>query len=99
MKKYNKNIIASYEKTLDNETFQVYVLDGKDYYNIHVISERFQDTENNTLKLQEPKERIEKVSEYFDIPKMISYLLEHFVWDRFYSEGIFTGHVEVSFDK
>jgi len=99
MKKYNKKVIASYEKTLDNETFQVYVLDDNNYYNIHVISERFKDDELNTLKLQEPKECIGNVSEYFDNSKMISYLLEHFIWDRFYSEGIFTGLVEVSFDN
>lgn len=52
MKKFNKKVIAHYEKQLDNENFEVYILedklawDGKGYndgqegyYNIHIISE------------------------------------------------------------
>ena len=99
MEKYNKKVIAHYERFLDNENFEVFVLDDKDYFNIHVISERFKDEEMNTLKLQEPKESIKSYSDYFTKEKLISYLLEHFIWNRFYDEGIFTGFVEVSFDE
>lgn len=99
MKKYNKNIIASYSKNLDNELFEVFVLDSGDCYNIHVISEKYKQDEMNTLKLQEPKEYIENIREYFDNARLIGYLLEHFIWDRFYSEGIFTGSIDISFDN
>lgn len=106
MKKYNKKVISHYQKFLDNENFEVFVLDDKDYFNIHVISEHFKDEEMNTLKLQESKEDIKRnikniksYSDYFTKEKLISYLLEHFIWDRFYNEGIFNGFVEVSFDE
>ena len=38
----------------------------------------------NTLKLQEPKESVN--IDYFTTQKLISYLMEHFIWDRFYPE-------------
>ena len=84
MKKYNKNVVAHYEKHIDNESFKVIVLDDNDYYNIHIISECYKDEELNTIKQQELKEDISK--DYFTKARMISYLAEHLIWDRFYSE-------------
>jgi len=84
MKYYNKPIVAKYHRHLDNEDFSVYVLDDNDYFNIHIISERFANEEMNTLKLQEPKDCI--TAEYFTDARLITYLLDHFIWDRFYSD-------------
>ena len=83
-KKFNKKVIAYFEKFIDNENFEVFVLKDKEYFNIHIISEKFQKDEMNTLKLQEPIESVN--AEYFTDAKLISYLMEHFIWDRFYSE-------------
>lgn len=105
MKKYNKKVISYYSKVLDGENFEVYVLDDKKYFNIHVISDKYKGDELNTLKLQEPKEDLLKEvknldgwDKYFTKSKLIGYLLEHFIWDRFYSEGIFTGYVVSEFE-
>ena len=100
--KYNKKVIAYYERTIDNEDFEVIVVDENElhpddekYYNVHVISERFQTDELNTLKLQEPHSCIEDAKQYFDKKYMISTLMEHFIWDRFYDEGILSVSVEI----
>lgn len=82
--KYNKKVITSYSKFIDGERFSVYVLDDNEYYNIHVISESYKQDEMNTLKLQEPKESVNL--EYFTNARLITYLMEHFIWDRFYNE-------------
>jgi len=106
MKKYNKTVISYYEKFLDGENFEVYALDNGKYIDIHVISERFKDDKLNTLKLQEPKQdlmntckNLSSYKDYFNKDRMIGFLLEHFIWDRFYNEGIFSGYVVSSFDK
>lgn len=83
-RKFNKKVIAQFEKRLDGENFEVFVLDDGEYYNVHVISERFKSDELNTLKLQEPKEYV--TLEYFSQAQLIAYLMEHFIWDRFYGE-------------
>ena len=99
MEKYNKKVIASYQKYLDGENFEIFILDGGKYYNVHVISEKYKKDEMNTLKLQEPKEYIKNAKEYFTNAKMIGYLMEHFIWDRFYDEGIFSGYIVSEFDE
>ena len=93
MTKYKKKVIAHYEKTLGRADFEVYVLDDVDYFNIHIISEKYRKDEMNTLKLQEPKEVVSNPTEYFDIKYMISRLMEHVLWDEFYDEGIISAEV------
>lgn len=97
--KYNKKIIAQYEKYLDNENFKVLVLDDEGYFNVHVLSEKYKDYELNTLQLQEPKECIKNPKKYFNNAKLIEYLMNFFIWDRFYDEGIFNGYVKIEFEK
>lgn len=82
--KFGHKVIAHYEKALDGEEFVAVVTDNGDYYNIHVISERYKADEMNTLKLQEPKDCVG--IEYFTKAKLASYIMEHFIWDRFYDE-------------
>ena len=80
---YDKPIIAEYHKYIDNENFSVYVLDDNDYFNIHIINERFANDEMNTLELQECKESV--TVEYFTDARLITYLLDY-LGDRFYSD-------------
>lgn len=98
MRKFGKKIVASLEKYLDNEQFEVIVVEDDDNYNIHVMSEKYNDDELNTMKLQEPKDCIDSIA-YFNNAMLISYLMDHFIWDRFYNEGIFTGYTTISFDN
>lgn len=105
MKMYDKKVVAQYQKYLDNEEFRVIVTidnkqssDGETYYNIHVISEKYRNDELNTLRLQEPKSEIENEQEYFNNAYLISQLMEFFIWDRFYNEGIFKGYVKSEFE-
>ena len=106
--KFNKPIIAKYEKYLDNEQFECiitldkaawngkgYTDEPEGYYNVHVLSERYNSEELNTLKLQEPASSISNPQEYFDIKYMIGAIMEHFIWDRFYDEGVLSVSVEV----
>lgn len=87
MKKYNKEIVTSYEKDIDGENFEVLVLDDGDYYNVHVISERYRDDdEMNTLISQEPKECVNK--DYFTTQYLIGELMNYFIWDRVYGESM-----------
>jgi uncharacterized protein (DUF39 family) len=99
MKKFKKEIIASYGKYLDGEQFEVLVLDDGEYYNIHVISEKYNQDELNTLKLQETKACIDDYKTYFNNSRLISYLMGHFIWDRFHDEGIFCGSVQCEFEN
>ncbi len=102
MQKFKKKVIAHYEKYIDGEQFEVFVVDeakqcsdGDKYYNVHIISEKYQSDELNTLTLQEPHSCIENPKEYFDRRYMIGALMEHFIWDRFYDEGILSTSVKV----
>jgi len=99
MKKYNKKILFEYNKYLDNEYFKVIVLKEKEYFNIHIISEKYKDEELNTLQLQEPINIIKNPKKYFNNERLISYLMDFFIWDRFYNEGIFSGYTIIKFDK
>ena len=86
MKKYNKEIIAEHNMYYNNNFITVLVLDDKDYYNIHVLDEKFKDEELNTLKLQEPKECI--TLEQIKNPIYLECIgLEHALWDKFYGYG------------
>ena len=50
----------------------------------------------NTLRLQEPHSSIESPKEYFDKKYMIGILMEHFICDRFYDEGVLSLSVTIS---
>lgn len=93
--KYGKKVIASYEKYLDDEHFIVIILDGDTYYNIHLISEKYAQDELNTLQLQEPHSKISNPEEYFDKKYMIAVLMQFFIWDRFYDEGVISSSVNI----
>ena len=99
MKKFNKKIIAKYFKTLNGESFEVYVLDDGEWFNIHVIDETFNQDEMNTLKLQETKTKETLNSGYFNKAQLVCYLMEHFIWSEFYSDGIWSGSVSGEFQQ
>lgn len=56
--KYNKPILKTMSLFLFNYYYILYILDDNEYFNIHIVTDKYQDTELNTLYLQEPKEDI-----------------------------------------
>ena len=82
--KYNREVLYSLAKYIDNEQFEVIVIvDQPNYYNIHIISETFRDDRLNTLALQEPKECIVDPDSYFNETKLLEYILRHCIWSHF----------------
>ena len=97
MKKYDKTILAEHFTSYNDRYFTVLVLDDNDYYNIHVIDDKFRDDELNTLKLQEPKSCV-TLEEVTDPMQLEFHALEHALWDKFYGykDQVYSFNVEVS---
>ena len=101
MKKFGKTVIASYERTIDDETFIVYVTEDKEknkkekYYDVHLLCDKFQNDESNTLKQQIPYSAVQDATLYFDTAFLVGELMEHYIWDRFYDEGVLSLSVTV----
>lgn len=79
-KLYDKDIIIEHTMFIDGYYYTGYVLDGGDYFNVHVIDEYYKQDEMNTLKLQEPKE----VNIELDKAYLTSIILEHYLWHELY---------------
>lgn len=85
-KKYDKKILAEKSIEVNGDEYTCFVLDGGDYYDIHIVDDHYRDDELNTLKLQEPKEcvSLEKVtSKAF----MLSEIMEHILWHECYGDS------------
>lgn len=83
--KYDKKILAERSVEVNGDEYTCFVLDGGDYYDIHIVDNYYKDDELNTLKLQEPKEcvSLEKVtSKAF----MLSEIMEHILWHECYGD-------------
>ena len=80
--KYGKQVLKRLGVSLFNNYYELLVLDDKDYYNIHIIDDKFRDDELNTLKYQEGKEYV-SLDDFDDI-RMTSDIVQHAMWDRFY---------------
>ncbi len=87
--KYKKEVLKQVSLNIYNHLIEVLVLDGgdyydihiidEDYYDIHIIDEDYVDDELNTLFLQEPKT--------YEIPnneELYSYLWQHVIWSNMY---------------
>lgn len=80
--KYNKTILKTMSLYLFDYYYILYILDDNEYFNIHIVTNKYQDTELNTLYLQEPKTDI-NISQMDDI-YMTKLLLEFALSDKFY---------------
>ena len=84
--KYDKKILAERSIEVNGDEYTCFVLDGGDYYDIHIVDGYYKDDELNTLKLKEPKEcvNLEKVtSKAF----MLSEIMEHILWHECYGDN------------
>ena len=95
--KYNKKILANKIVYYNNRYVEVLVLDDKDYYNIHVLDDAYQDDEMNTLKLQEPKYCV-SLEEVINPIRLECQALEHLLWDKFYgtNDKMYSFNVEIA---
>ncbi|AHX01104.1 hypothetical protein M316_0039 [Nitrincola phage 1M3-16] len=84
-RKFNKTVVAHYSTKLDGRNFQCVVVKDREWFNIHIIDDIFQQDEMNTLKLQEPEEYVS--AESFTDNVLLQYIIEHFVWWKYYKEG------------
>lgn len=85
-KKYGKKILSERSMEVNGDGYTCFVLDGGDYYDIHIVDDHYADDELNTLKLQEPKDSVslEKVtSKAF----MLSEIMEHVLWHLCYGDS------------
>lgn len=82
---YNKQVLARELLYYDSRYVEVFVLDDKDYYNIHVLDDEFQSDELNTLKLQEPKEAV-SLEEVTNPIRLECQALEHILWAKYYGK-------------
>ena len=95
-KLFNKEILRHYNFTFQGRFFTVYVLDGGEYYDIHILNDKFQENEINTLYLQEPKDCVSLES--LDDIKLACLGLEFALWDEFYGKNkkFYSFNVEVA---
>lgn len=83
MKKlYDKEILKELTISIFNDYYTIYVLDNKEYYNIHILSDLFKQDELNTLRYQESKQDY-KLS-YFDELTLTKDIIEFALWNKFY---------------
>jgi len=84
--KYDKDILAEETINVDGDDYTCYILDDKDYYNVHVVDDHYHDDEGNTLRLQEPKECV-SLDKVTSKPFMLSQIMEHVLWHMCYGEN------------
>lgn len=80
--KYNKRILKQHTEKIFGEYYTLYVLDDGDYYNIHIVTNKYKDEELNTLRLQEPKQNVS--FNEFDELYIVKSILEFALWSKFY---------------
>lgn len=82
MYKYGKEVLKSEDINIFNQDYIIYVLDGGDYFNIHVVNDGYKDEEDNTLLKQEPKEYI--TLEDLDKVYLYEEVVKFALWNKFY---------------
>lgn len=82
MYKYGKKVLKSEEINIFNQDYIIYILDGENYFDIHIVNYKYKDEEANTLWLEEPKECITLK----DLDKVFLYeeVVKFALWDKFY---------------
>lgn len=79
---YNKEVVTKETFNLGNHEWEVVVLDGGDYWDIHILDDFYRQEELNTLYLQEPKDCVKE--EEFTTVKLLCFATEKFLWHSTY---------------
>lgn len=85
-KKYGKKILAQRSIEVNGDEYTCFILDDNNYYNVHVVDDHYQDSEMNTLKLQEPKD-VAKLDVVTSKAFMLSQIMEHVLWHLCYGDN------------
>lgn len=90
MYKYGKKVLKSEDIDIFNQYYTIYILDGGDCFDIHIVNDKYKDEELNTLWLQEPKECI--TLENFDEVYLCAEVIKFALWDKFfgYKDNLYT---------
>lgn len=80
--KYGKKILKQYAENIFGKDYTLYILDGGDYYNIHIVTDGYRDKELNTLIFQDPKQDVS--FNKFDKLFITKRILEFALWSKFY---------------
>ena len=83
MYKYNKKVLKSKDINIFNQYYTIYILDEENYFDIHIVNDKYRDEEINTLWVEEPKEYVtlEDLDEVYLYEEVVKFAL----WDKFYS--------------
>lgn len=82
MYKYNKKVLKMETISIFNQEYIIYILDDKDYFNIHIVNDEYKDEEDNTLLNQEPKEHV--TLEDLDKVYLYEEVVKFALWNKFY---------------
>lgn len=93
--KYGKEVISSFSKVVGGKYYEVFIVEGDRYYNVHVINEAYMDDECNTLQSEIPQSSVPNPKEYFDTKFLLGRLMEEFIWSEFYELGIISSTVTI----
>nr|DAH26755.1 MAG TPA: hypothetical protein [Caudoviricetes sp.] len=82
MYKYGKEVLKSEDVDIFNQYYTIYILDGGDYFDIHIVNDKYKDEEISTLWLEEPKEcvTLEDLDKVYLYEEVIKFALR----DKFY---------------
>ena len=82
MYKYGKEVLKSEDIDIFNQYYTIYILDGGDYFDIHIVNNKYKDEEINTLWLEEPKEcvTLEDLDKVYLYEEVVKFAL----WNKFY---------------
>lgn len=82
MYKYGKKVLKSEVINIFNQDYIIYVLDGRNSFDIHIVNDGYKDEEDNTLLNQEPKEHI--TLEDLDKVYLYEEVVKFALWNKFY---------------
>lgn len=82
MYKYGKKVLKFEVINIFNQDYIIYVLDEKNYFDIHIVNDGYKDEEDNTLLNQEPKKHI--ALEDLDKVYLYEEVVKFALWNKFY---------------
>lgn len=91
---YNKPIIAKLKRTIGDLDIQVVILQDGEYDNVHIITNKYQQSEFNTLHLQDSKGCTE-----FTDDRLLSYAYEFFIWHDTQDLGIASIDLDIEIEE
>jgi len=90
---YNKPIIAELSRTIGDLEIQVIIIQEGEYDTVHIITNKYQQDELNTLHLQDSKGCTE-----FTDDRLLSYAYGFFIWHDLQDLGIASVDLDIEME-